>query len=324
MDIEEQTQPEDTTVDLPVADDFDQAFADATADEPVLKDQAPAPKAEEPAPTDAPKGEPPAPKAEEQAPAEPKTEAPAPNTEPPAAKAEEQVPPAPASEPLDPKFLAQAIVEAQAEAAKKTAQPEQPAAPKEFSADDFFTDEDRAALKKVSEDWPDEFKVFGRMAMAHAQAYALNYANQVLAQVDKALAPIVQTLSRSEVNAHRTAIYAAHADYDQVLPEVEKWVGQQSVLVRPALERVLKAGSAQDMVQLVAMYKEAKGQSGAAPASPASTAAQSEPAAPAKPKVAPAAVAATAAVPPTHRPQPTSKDPNDFDQAFDEAMRAAS
>ena len=267
MDTEDLTQPTDQPVETTAADEFDTAFAAATADEPVTNkpdavDSEPAdtqatskPSSEEQAPADV--ADAPAAPTLDGAEQEPEAVAPPPKAD---------VPPAEPTPPLDPKYLAKAIVEAQAEAAKTSAPAQEPAAPKEYTADDFFSDDDKVALKKLEQDWPDEYKVFGRLAMAHAQAHALNYANQVLAQVDKALAPIVQVLSRSEVNNHRSAVYAAHADFDQVLPEVEKWVNGQSELVRPALQQALKAGSARDVIQLVAMYKEANGQSGAAPA----------------------------------------------------------
>lgn len=309
MDIEETTQPG--------VDDFDNAFAQASG-------QPAAPVEDKPA-TDAPATDAPADdKPATDAPAAPVTDAPI--ADKPAAPA------APATEPtvedqarqlgIDPKYLAQAIAEEQQRLAKsQEEQPAAPAEPKVFAAEDFLAEDDKTAIAAFKKDWPTEFPAIERMILAHANAIAMNHQNSLVAQLNKVLAPIVQSVGRSEVNTHVATIKTAHPDYDAVLPKVREWAAAQPSFMRAAMENVLKNGNAAEVVDLVSAYKGASVPSGAAPVQPASTAAAQE--APKPAPVSPAAVAATAAVPPaTRTKQTTTSDPADFDGAFAEASVA--
>ena len=313
MDIEETTQPG--------VDDFDNAFAQASGQPAAPVDDKPAtdaPATDAPA-TDAPADDKPA----TDAPAAPVTDAP--TADKPAAPA------APAAEPtveeqarqlgVDPKYLAQAIAEEQQRLSKAQEQPAAPAEPRVFAAEDFLAEDDKTAIAAFKKDWPTEFPAIERMILAHANAIAMNHQNSLVAQLNKVLAPIVQSVGRSEVNTHVSTIKTAHPDYDVVLPKVREWVAAQPSFMRSAMENVLKNGNAAEVVDLVSVYKGASVPSGAAPVQPASTAAAQE--APKPAPVSPAAVAATAAVPPAARTkQTTANDPGDFDGAFAEASVA--
>lgn len=328
MDIEETTQPG--------VEDFDNAFAQASG-------QPTAPVEDKPA-TDAPATDAPAddkPATEAPATDAPATDAPAddkPATDAPAAPVtgapaadKPAAPAAPATEPtvedqarqlgIDPKYLAQAIAEEQQRLSKAQEQPAAPAEPRVFAAEDFLAEDDKTAIAAFKKDWPTEFPAIERMILAHANAIAMNHQNSLVAQLNKVLAPIVQSVGRSEVNTHMTTIKTAHPDYDAVLPKVREWAAAQPSFMRAAMENVLKNGNAAEVVDLVSAYKGASVPSGAAPVQPASTAAAQE--APKPAPVSPAAVAATAAVPPaTRTKQTTTSDPADFDGAFAEASVA--
>ena len=328
MDIEETTQ-------TPV-DDFDNAFAQASG-QPAADDK-PATDAPTAVATDAPTDDKPA----TDAPAAVATDAPTddkPATDAPAAVATDApaavdkptATSAPAAEPtveeqarqlgIDPKHLAQAIAEEQQRLAKSQEEPAAPTEPKVFAAEDFLAEDDKTAIAAFKKDWPTEFPAIERMILAHANAIAMNHQNSLVAQLNKVLAPIVQSVGRSEVNAHVSTIKTAHPDYDVVLPKVREWVAAQPSFMRSAMENVLKNGNAAEVVDLVSVYKGASVTSGAAPVQPASTAAAQE--APKPAPVSPAAVAATAAVPPAARTkQTTANDPGDFDGAFAEASVA--
>ena len=310
MDIEETTQPG--------VDDFDNAFAQASGQPAAPADDKPATDVPAAAATDVPADDKPA----TDVPAAATTDAPA--ADKPAAGAS-------AAEPtvedqarqlgIDPKYLAQAIAEEQQRLSKAQEQPAPPAEPKVFAAEDFLAEDDKTAIAAFKKDWPTEFPAIERMILAHANAIAMNHQNSLVAQLNKVLAPIVQSVGRSEVNTHVTTIKTAHPDYDAVLPKVREWAAAQPSFMRAAMENVLKNGNAAEVVDLVSAYKGASVPSGAAPVQPASTAAAQE--APKPAPVSPAAVAATAAVPPAARTkQTTTSDPADFDGAFAEASVA--
>jgi hypothetical protein len=216
------------------------------------------------------------------------------------------------------------LAEEQQRLAQAQQQPAAPAATKEYTQDDFLDDAAKASLAKFKTEWPDEYPAIERMVDARARALVTNEMNTLVADLNKVLAPITQSLGKSEVNAHMAAIRSAHPDFDAVVAPLKEWVAGQPALFRAPLEQVLTKGTAQEVIQLVGMYKEAKVPVGAAPATPASSAPQEQPAVPApKAPVSPAALAATAAVPATNRTQQQGgTDPNDFEGAFAEAAAA--
>lgn len=238
---------------------------------------------------------------------------------------------APETEPsgVDPKFIARAMAELQAEQQRQEQarqQQEQPAV-KDLTYEDFLSTDDKAALDKLKTDWPDEYAAFGRLADARASALLTNHHNRFVQELNKFLAPLFQSIGKVEVNSHRSAILAVHSDFDAVLPQVQAWVAAKSGVAKTVYQGVLDKGTAEEINDLVAVYKkEANVQPGAAPATPASAGApQPTPTPTPAPKPAavdPAAAAALAAVPAAKRTPPINKDPNDFDTAFEEASKA--
>lgn len=309
--------------------DFDSAFAEAT-DTPVDTQQA-APTAdaggEPPAATD---GTQPVEAASEQkeettpGESEPPTDPTvdksggAKPTEPqPAAEAKPE--PAPTQQPLDPKFLAQAMLEAQALADKnKPAEPKAPA--KLLTADDFLNDDDRKAIETFKTEWPTEHAAIGKMYDAKLKAELGNYKTQLLADLNGVLAPLYQSVGTVQATSHMGVIKAAHPDADAIAPAVVEWVKTQPSYVQTGMMQVLEKGNAAQVVELLSDYKKTLATPGAAPVTPA-PAAENKGTAPQKGKVDPAAVAALAAVPAAQRPTPAARpSDNDFDAAFEEAI----
>jgi len=313
----------------PVVDDFDSAFAQAS--EPTSAPVTPAP---EPAPvaaldaadvvadTPADKVEPVAAPTAEAAAAALEVASAAPAAPVPA-------PAAPASQPsIDPAFLAQAIAEAN-ERTRVAAEATAASAPAPYvpaTADTFMTDAHRAAVNKFKTEWPEEFPAIEAMVAAQAQALVANAQYALVTQLNGVLAPLFQSTEKAEVNSHMSVIRSAHPDLDTILGAVPQWVAAQPSFLQPKLNEILEKGNAQEVVGLLNMYKQASVGQSAAPVTPASPAAQETKPAP-KPRTAvdPAAVAATAAVPATQRSaSKLNSDPNDFDSAFDEALKQTS
>lgn len=333
-------------------EDFDSALGDAFAslDAPApaagttepATDAAPAPAAAPvepaapaaaPAPVEPAAAPAPAPAAAEPAPATPAT--PAAPVEP-AAAAPAAAPvaaePAPTLNANDPAAFAAAVAAAVAaskapEPAPAPAAPAAPVAETPITIDQFLTDDDKKVLGDYDKEWGEVSKAEAIRRRAEMQVLQA----QTFREIGKVLAPIVQTLQQSQVTSHFATIRSAHADFDSVLPNVQAWVAKQPALYRPALERVLNQGTANEVVELVGAYKQAVGQTGAVPAVPASSvppataapatapvvqAAQPSP----KPAAPAAAVAATAAVVSQRSNNQSAADPNDFDAALREAL----
>lgn len=102
------------------------------------------------------------------------------------------------------------------------------------------------------------------------------------AAADRATAPLLAELQllkgkqgeadkQAEVDAtkaHFTAIYTAHPDIDSILESAEfkAWEAQQPAYVRPAIANTIDNGSAQEVIELFATYKQATGKTTPAPA----------------------------------------------------------
>jgi hypothetical protein len=319
------TLPE--TPDTQAVDEFDAAYESAIAEPaapaPASEPAAPAPAketpkepADEPAPAEAPAkaDDKPADAPAEPAPAEPAKSEPAP-AEPPKAES------VPAPQTIDPRLLAQAIAEANAQQAQQHAQPQAPAAPVAAKPEDFYAEGDVATIAEFAKDWPTEHKAVQAMMAGAIKAEVTNRVNALVGDLNKVLTPLYQQTEQVQQSSFQTYVTTKHPDAVQVLPEVEAWIKTQPTLYRPALQDVYDKGNAQQLVELLDMYKKAKEPTGAAPQPPASPAAQ-EPVQPkSRPAPAPAAVAALSAVPAGQRTKPTAgPDADNFDAAFDEAI----
>lgn len=307
-------------------DEFDAAFdaAFATATEQIGDEDLPVE-----APVDAPVEETPSEPAPVETPVDP-----APVEEPPVEMPVDPAPadpapapveptPAPPAPQVDPQYLAQAIAEAQRLAAQQaqTANAPAPKAANDLTLDDFLSPEEKEKIKAYDAEWSD---IAPAEAIRTRAMIDLAVA-QVNAKWEAQLAPIVQQLQRSQVNSHMSSIYAAHPDLDTLRSDLSTWVNNQPAFLRPHFEHVMKAGSADQVIELVSTFKAASGRVSAAPAAPAAPAAQ--PAAPAPAAVAPnpvqaKAAAATAAVANSQRGGiPTGIDADDFDSAWKDAIK---
>lgn len=244
---------------------------------------------------------------------EPETDDPA--GDPAAAAPAEPVKPQPE---IDPKYLAQAIAEAQEQlqASKTPAAPVEE--PKAASFEDYLDDKDKAALEVFKSEWSEVAAPVSALISAHVKAALANQEKQILTQMEQQLVPIQQVTAKSQEAAHWGSIAAAHPDYQTVAEALPEWIESQPFKVAQKYMSAYQAGSAAEVVELLTAYKQAIGTTGAAPVNPASSAAQVQP------RVAPvnkAALAATLAPPTAQRSTVSpSKDPNDFEAAFAEGL----
>lgn len=256
----------------------------------------------------------------------PAEEAPEPTVEPEPVAAE----PAPqvTQPPLDPKFLAQAIAEAQAQ---KTADEQQAAADakakadaeKVFTADDFISEDERKQLDLLNSEWSEVAGPVQTLIKASVQAALQNQRRDILGEVNTRMAPIQQITAKSQEAVFDAAVSAAHPDWRELAPVLTGWIEDQPHKLAVQYMADFNSGDVAKSVKLLTAYKQAIGSTGAAPAQPASSAAPGTPPVVKPAPVSKAALAATAAVPAAQRSTPVnSADPNDFEAGFAEAMAA--
>lgn len=223
-------------------------------------------------------------------------------------------------QPINTQTLADAIVEAQARSQQAAAPaPAAPAAPKEFAAEDFLDEQQKAAIALMNAEWGEVASAVQPLIAASVKAALANQERQILSQVQQHLAPIQQVTAQSQEAMYWASIQQAHPDFQQAAAAIPGWIEKQPAIIQPRLREVYQQGTAGEVVELISAYKQAIGSMGAAPAQPASSTAQ----VPQRAPVSRAALAATAAPPVAQRSAvATTRDPNDFDSAFAEAVGA--
>ncbi|QRI92518.1 hypothetical protein JQN63_11400 [Delftia lacustris] len=109
-------------------------------------------------------------------------------------------------------------------------------------------------------DFSEEGIAKGVAALVDQRAAAL-----VDARLAQAMQPLQQREQVSARQAHDNAIYAAHADADEIADSAEfkQWVDAQPAFARAAVANVLQNGSAAEIVEVFSTFKGAK------PAAPA-------------------------------------------------------
>lgn len=230
--------------------------------------------------------------------------------------------------PIDPKFLAQAIAEAQeqqrvAGEQQVIADKAKADAAKVYTPDDFIDAEQRKQLDLLNAEWSEVAGPVQILINASVQAALQNQRRDILGEVNKQMAPIQQVTAQSQETAHYAAISAAHPDWTEILGALSEWIAEQPMKLATNYLAAYEGGTTAEVVKLLTAYKQAIGSTGAAPAQPASSAAQVTPPVAKPAPISKAALAATAAVPAAQRSTPVnSADPNDFEAGFREAMSA--
>lgn len=228
-----------------------------------------------------------------------------------------QAVPAPAPAPLDTKQLAQAIAEANRMAQQPEPAPVEPAAPNTASYEDYLDETQKKSIEQFTAEWSDVAAPVSALISAHVKAALANQRQEILGHVQQQVAPIQQYAAKSQEALYVNTLQSAHPDFREAAKAIPAWIEGQPKIYQPRLKEIYDRGSADEVIDLISMYKQAVGSTGAVPAQPASSAVQAPQSAP----VSPAALAATLAPPAAKRSvSKTSRDPNDGESAFMEAF----
>lgn len=210
------------------------------------------------------------------------------------------------------------IAQQSAPAPAADTQPAPAPAPEVYSADE------KAELADLQKEWPDLHRMFSLMAR-QVQVDTLNYA---FSEVGKVLVPLQESINTYSTNDHMGAIYEAHEDYDQVYQPVMAWIETQPSFLKAAYQKVVKEGTAEDVVGLIQRFKDetkwaapAAGQGGK-PATPAAAASAPSQQQTGLSEAAKKAAKAMGAVGAKRGAAAGAQDPNDFDGAWAEANAA--
>jgi hypothetical protein len=189
----------------------------------------------------------------------------------------------------------------------------------------IYSDDELAAIEKYTSEWGDVAK--GEQLIRRAEA--VENTNFIFAEVAKFMKPYIDIIEHVANADHVNTIYGAHSDYDKVYPQVEKWVETQPAITKRAYQQVIKAGTADDVVELVTTWKKETGYKppAAGDAAPATENNEGKgapkPGANAgKPALSPEKLAAAKKLAGVNRgrgsPVNQGADPGDFNSAFDE------
>lgn len=260
------------------------------------------------------------------APAAPTGDSPSPATNPPVADTAPTVSPdAPASEPTEPPPEAvdwearfrelESRINAKPEPAPEPAAQPEPELP-------IYTDEEKSFIAQYEKDWPDITKAEALKRKAEYQylvKHVFSEVNRVWGPLLERGSAVAETVAENETINY---IRSAHDDYDESLyNDVHKWVAGLTGIRRKIAEATITEGEPQDVIDLITEFKTATGRkprvvADAAPA-PASAPAASvtEISAAAK-----KAASAMSVVDSKRTVVVQAPDPNDFDEAWNEAV----
>ena len=116
------------------------------------------------------------------------------------------------------------------------------------------TPEELAAEAQYRKDWPEHAAREDRLRAQLDEVKGL-LATTTTALTEQ-LAPITSQIASSAEEKHYNAIYAAHADADKIVPDVQKWIAEQPKFLQPQFSKVLSDGSAAEVVELFDTYKK--------------------------------------------------------------------
>lgn len=204
--------------------------------------------------------------------------------------------------------LEQEIEEMRRQLAAKAEPQDTDATPKGKQAGDP-DDEDAQLLQELDEDMPLMGKAVRRM---------LEKQQQKLQEIEQRFQPVAATVQKSAVEKHFTMIRAEHNDFDEIMGSgaVQEWVDSHPDYIRTGMQKVIKEGDAQEVIDLINRYKK---ENGIGQEKPADQQQQDDAAARRRARQIEEAEAVRTRTAPNVPKGQADKD--DFEGAFDEAAR---
>lgn len=197
-------------------------------------------------------------------------------------------------------------------------------APQAAPEPELFNQEERAALAKFEEDWPDVARASSLKMRGELTAAVRHVFNEIKRVYDPLLTQALRSTAQLEDHTVVGEIRKGHTDYnDSLHAEVTAWVGTLKGMQRKVYEAVVDAGEPDEVIELITEFKKATGR--AVPGIPAVVTPAATPA-PMPGKVtniseaAKKAAKAMGVVEGKRTATTAAADPNDFDAAWAEAI----
>lgn len=125
-----------------------------------------------------------------------------------------------------------------------------------------FSEDEKKFLEKFKTDFPGEYagmearmKQMGQSTKAQIHAAV----KEVEQRMNAALVPLAAQTEEQARAAHTTAIYTAHADFNDVVVKLPEWIKTQPAYLQPTMQAVYDKGDTQSVIALVSDYKKAAG-----------------------------------------------------------------
>ena len=115
-------------------------------------------------------------------------------------------------------------------------------------------------LSEVATDFPEVLKAIEareRVLVAKMENQFAAKLAELTSQFDTKITPALTTAQNYATNQFMASVLQKHADAVTLLPDVEKWVAGQPVIVRRSYDAVLDGGTVSETVELLDIFKKA-------------------------------------------------------------------
>ena len=119
----------------------------------------------------------------------------------------------------------------------------------------FFTEAEQAVVDEYTKEWKDH--VEAQALIRRREYHAL--VSHIYDDISKALAPLQQYINAAQEVDHDQAVYGAHPDLDAIKKDMLAWVDTQPKMVKNAINTAFKEGDAEQVIEAIQLYKDAKG-----------------------------------------------------------------
>lgn len=177
-----------------------------------------------------------------------------------------------------------------------------------------LSEEEKTLLQSYQSEWEDNHKAEAILRRMDIQKAFKEFSDHLAKQIE----PLYAAYTELAVEKQRQAIQKAHPDFsDQLADNVEVWIETLPAGLKKAYTEVAASGTAEDVIELISTYKKAKGHVPQASVGTSSSHSSSSKPLPdaARKMSALSPVASTRTVP------SASADENDFDAAWADAVK---
>lgn len=173
-----------------------------------------------------------------------------------------------------------------------------------------FSPEEQQAIDDYRNDFPEVAKAESLIRRSEYQQLV----KYIFDEVTRGFAPYLQQVEVLANKAHMSDLYTAVEDYDDVRDKVIAWVDEQPEYLQTAFRHVIEEGTPAEVQDLIARWRAATG-------TPAQQANEQQPAEAELPEATKKAVASLAPVKSKRSVVPKSSNAEDFDSAFEQALK---